>query len=479
MSFKDKSTLDKPGQFVLDRLEIISYRQDKEESKPKVLDITGITLNFEIAEDIFSNNMVGSIIIYDAQDIKAMFPLTGMEKLSFRYSTPGMDGYDCTEDTGQPMQIYKVDKVKLDPQTGKQQLYKIFFCSPEMYNNSITRVSRAFAGPVEDAVDIIFRSKIYLNSKKPIFFEPTKTNSKHLIPNIRPYAAINYLAKNAKSAKFKNAGYVFFENQKGFHFRSLESMSTSALKTRTPAWEFTTMIVPLSNPNIPSPKNVRRTMSAVNKYQFERPVDTMANIQTGMFANRLIVHDAFNKTLKTYDYNYKEDFKKSVHTEDGGSMLIPDALFGETNKALYEHPLSKIMAVSQTAKIHDDYDSEEASSLKGKIINNLATIRNMNLNLQVYGNTSICAGDVIKFKNQLISPAGQGQTPKENPYTSGNYLVLGVKHVVNIEAKISNTIIKCYKDSVSNAYPSESDPLIVGKEDLTKGDIYTADEEIQ
>ena len=129
MAYRDTSTLDKVGQFNLDKLEIISYRQDKSEAGPKLMDIRGITLNFEIAEDILSNNLVGSLIVYDAQDIKTLLPITGLEKLSFKMSTPGFDGYDCTSESGHPMQIYKVDKVKLDPKTGKQQLYKIFFCS--------------------------------------------------------------------------------------------------------------------------------------------------------------------------------------------------------------------------------------------------------------------------------------------------------------------------------------------------------------
>ena len=67
MGYRDTETLDKVGQFNLDKLEIISYRQDKEESGPKVMDIRGITLNFEIAEDIMSNNLVGSVIVFDGR----------------------------------------------------------------------------------------------------------------------------------------------------------------------------------------------------------------------------------------------------------------------------------------------------------------------------------------------------------------------------------------------------------------------------
>ena len=181
MGYKDRNTLDKVGQYSLENLEIISYRQDKEESAPKIMDISAITLNFEIKEDILTNTMVGSVIVLDSQDIRTILPLTGLEKLGFKYATPGFDGYDCSEKSGHPMQIYKVDKVKLDPKTGKQQLYKIFFCSEEMYYNTLNRVSQAFEGPIEEAVDKIFRTRTYLNSKKPLFFEPTKSNSKFVL----------------------------------------------------------------------------------------------------------------------------------------------------------------------------------------------------------------------------------------------------------------------------------------------------------
>ena len=174
MGYKDRNTLDKVGQFSLENLEIISYRQDKEESAPKIIDISAITLSFEIKEDILTNTMVGSVIVLDSQDIRTILPITGLEKISFKYSTPGMEGYDCTEASGNPMQIYKVDNTRLEKVAGKQQLYQIFFTSEEMYNNAISKVSQAFAGPTEDAVDKILRSRLYLNSKKPLFFEGSK-----------------------------------------------------------------------------------------------------------------------------------------------------------------------------------------------------------------------------------------------------------------------------------------------------------------
>ena len=152
MAQTERDAFDKPGQYNLTELAILSYRQNKEESLPNRMDIKGITFNFEIAEDILTNNVVGSVIVYDMQDIRTIMPMVGLERLSLKFNSPGMRGYDYSEDTGTPLQIYKIDKVRKDPKNERAQLYQIYFCSPEMFRNSTTKISKAYAGPVEDAV---------------------------------------------------------------------------------------------------------------------------------------------------------------------------------------------------------------------------------------------------------------------------------------------------------------------------------------
>ena len=53
----ESDILDKVGKYNLYELSIISYRQDKEESKPKFIDIKGIMLTMTITEDIFNNSL--------------------------------------------------------------------------------------------------------------------------------------------------------------------------------------------------------------------------------------------------------------------------------------------------------------------------------------------------------------------------------------------------------------------------------------
>jgi len=193
MAVAEKNILDRAGKYNLSELNIISYQQV--DNEPRFIDIKGITLTLSITEDIFSNNIMGSIIVYDTQDIRTLLPITGLERLSFKFNTPGLPGYDMSEKTGVPFQIYKVDSVRKDEQNDVGQFYKIYFCSPEMYYNQMATVSRAYSGPIENAVVDIVRQKKYLNSKKPLFVESSATNAKYVIPSLKPYSTINFLSK--------------------------------------------------------------------------------------------------------------------------------------------------------------------------------------------------------------------------------------------------------------------------------------------
>ena len=72
-------------------------------------------------------------MVYDTQDVRSLLPLTGLERLSFSFNTPGLPGYDMTEDNGVPFHIYKVDTIRKDTSNDIGQFYKIFFCSPCHY----------------------------------------------------------------------------------------------------------------------------------------------------------------------------------------------------------------------------------------------------------------------------------------------------------------------------------------------------------
>ena len=96
----------------------------------------------------------------------------------------------------------------------------------------------------------------------------------------------------------------------------------------------------------------------------------------------------------------------------------------------------------------------------------------MNMSLLVYGNTGLNAGDIINFNVPVMQP---GETPSVNPYTSGRYLIMAIKHTIAVTTNNHTMVLRCLKDSVRTPYPSEEDALLVGKDNTSEINIYEQD----
>ena len=293
----------RPGDYNLKTVKILSYRKNDSEGRLYEYNIKPIVVTIELTEDIFNGFMSGNIIIKDSQDIRSVLPITGLEKLELSFNTPGMPGVNAIQDSGHPFHIYKIEGVKVDPTNPRAQFYNLQFCSKEMFYNSFNRVSQAYSGPIEESVEKIIRDRDGLNSKKLFLFEPTKTNTKFVIPNRKPLNAINLMSERSISGSYNNAGYLFYETPSGFHFRSIESMLALGGSVARPAiFKYNYQISNAQD------QDVEKGLKSVLGYHFERPANTLFNLNEGMYANKLITHDSFNKTIEETNFDYISSF---------------------------------------------------------------------------------------------------------------------------------------------------------------------------
>ena len=408
--------LTKAGDFNLEQIELISYRNNVEEGLPLSMDIKPITIQLELIEDITESFLSGAITVYDTQDIRTTLPITGLERLKLKFNTPGMPGYAFNGDEGVPFQVYKIEEVKIDETFSRGQYYKIYFISPEAYYNDTTRVSQAFEGVVEDAVDILLRDKTFLNSEKQFHFEPTKSNTKNVIPNLKPIETIKFLGKQARSSLYANTGYLFYETATGFNFRSIESLlAMGGASARPSKWNYSYQLANIGK------MDVSKQMNSVIRYEYLSPVDMDTNINSGAYASRLITVDHFNKKIETNDFDYSESFKNHFHTEhkDGAKsddqMTLPIHKFGDTNKDLSQMPMSKLMVMSETAQKHNDYEDIPVNELVQQQNSQTTLLNQNNMIFLVHGNTLLRSGDIINFNMPLMTPVFD-KREQNNPY---------------------------------------------------------------
>ena len=475
-----KDRLTKSGDYNLEVAEILSYKiagGAPGRQQPYRVDITPIILQIELQEGIFRHTMVGRIQVYDTQDVRSVLPIVGWERLKLKFSTPGTPGINAGANDGHPFHIYKIEAVAPDAKAGGagSQVYDIFFCSRESYFNNLRKVSKAYDGPIELGVEDIFKNKNYLSSRKSLYIEPTNYHTKIVIPNTKPFEAIDMLAKKAVSKKYQNSGYLFYETKDGYHFRSIESLLAVGGAVARPAkFSYVYQMSNVRHHQVPGAKDIVQDMHGVLSWNLVKPVDVLNNLNEGGYASKLIEHDMFYKTINTTEYDYAKDFGNHFHTEhsDGAKTAVktplPYVKFEDTDKTLSEAFDQKVMLKSHTSNIHQTtatsgpqigetvvIPSISSKHTTQKAISQRVLLSNGILELNVPGNSLLQAGDIITFDMPLMQSIGHNKAIKSNPYWAGRYLIYDLKHVINRADDEYSITIRCVKDNVEHPYIAE------------------------
>ena len=469
------------GDFRVKVVNILSYRKAEGSEKAFRVNLIPQTMSINLVEDVTMPVITGSIDVADGQDFRTLLPLTGNEKLELHIFTPGQREIQYIEGQTDTLAVYKIDKIRLSGGTGRQQVYRVHFISREAIRNSITRISKAFSGPVENAVHEIISDEKYLDTVKPIYLEPTATNSKYVIPNLKPFQTIKFLGQNAVSNKYSNAGYLFFERTDGFHFRSFESLMALNGATARPVKE-AYAIQPASVRNEKGDANVIQDLQSPDSYSFENVANTLEELNKGLYANRLVTHDIYNKKITTFDYDYHEQFGQFFHTEhDQGNRtdskyLRPLAKLDDTDKVLSDYPMAKLMNVVDTKKVHNDYEFTPPEDILPNKVSQRAQMANFHLVMTVPGQTRMNCGEMISFALPNQRPVQHDQPQTLNPYYSGRYLILSLKHKFDVVAQKHTMNIRCVKDSTPKELPKGLDTVYTKTGKVQAQDLYKVDE---
>ena len=474
--------IDYAGDFRLKACTIISYRKSPKSEKATRQNILPQVMNITLVEDVTMPVITGTVDVSDGVDFRTMLPITGMEKLELHVFTPGQNEIKYLEGVTDTFNVYKIDKIRgATSMSGRESIYRIHFISRESYRNSTTRVSKAFEGPVENAVFELLQDAKYLDSRKELYAEPTATNSKYVIPNLKPFKTIKFLSEQAVSDKYKNAGYVFYETTKGFNFRSFESMMAMSGTTARPSIEKYAM-QPANLRDKDGNKDILADLQSPDSYSFENVVNTLEELNKGLFANQLITHDIYNKKIQTFNYDYHESFGDHFHTEhnDGAKadtkFMKPIAYYEDTGKHLSDFATAKLMNVVDTKAVHNDYEFTKPEDILPNRTSQRAQMANNHLLLSVPGQTRMNVGNIITFNLPIQRKVNDNEKQEPNPYYSGRYLMLSLKHNFDIPNQKHTMNIRAVKDSTMEDLPQGLDEVTVLTEKKNAVNRYEEDE---
>ena len=446
---------EKAGDYNLPHIDLINHRGE-------AIDLKFIFIELNLYESIYNSAVTGTLILTDARNQIGRLEVQGLERIAFKLSSPGTknveDMLDASVETGEPFHIYKItDRKQAGP--GVMQ-YKLHFASREFMRNLRTKVSQAYNGRLDRAVQKIMGAEDYLDSRKKLKYEKTGNSDKVVIPNLRPFDAIQMIANKSVPANSKGVGYYFYQTIKCFHFRSWESMVTNeGKKKRLIAQTFYYM--PLKFPNgDPTEDKIVSDMRSVQQYRFINNFhDVAANTALGTYGHKVISHNLYDKSYIESDYNYHKQFQETKHTDFDNSVrdnnkhpIAGGPVDYDNEKNISDYAESRVSLQSTTQFLHNNergagygLDVELDSSLKGQQISQQnQVLHGTALKLVVKGQSYLEPGDLIEFKIRPID-ADNTDLEEDNRY-SGQYVITKIRHQINSE--IYTMVLECAKDSI-------------------------------
>ena len=421
-------------------------------------DIRDKILKVYVHEDMEAFGITGWLDILDTANLVRNGPIIGQELLYLKFATAGSldieqeDRY-IVDFTKQPLWIYTIEDLsEMKSSTGTKLpqalTYRLYFCSPEILRSERTKISQSIEGSYSDIVKKVLTD--HLKTTKDIELVDT-TDLKHFVlPNMHPFDVINWATQDAEMEhqagprnvdpnpfKGRAADFYFYETTRGYKF--------------LPAMSNPTTTIALTLGNAPAVMRYVNQMTTSLEYEYTSMVDTRNTISRGMWGSKNIVHDHFNKSIKTYQSNYlrsieKEQYSYISKTPAYLSINQPESNKEGNEKNLGDFPDGLLMLGSFSGRKNSNVNKNtskinypwSATPPDLEMRRNMQTLHGCNYNLlraRFPGISSLQAGMVVQLRLPDIG-TGSGQFDDDPIFVNrlnNWWLIKQLTHVINNE----------------------------------------------
>ena len=408
----------------------------------------GLVIN--IYENIYSPSMSGEILFLDTNSFVKNLPIIGQEYIVLKLHTKG----DKSR-SGLIEQVFYIDKITGRTMQNNMEMFVLHFCSPEQIRNERVRVSQSYTGSIDSTVNTILQSPKYINTKKNLFIEETAGVRKVISPNMNPFRFINRLAEESISKKYNSPYFLFFENNEGIHFETLNNLYRRPILA-----EYTTS----DTEGASHPRDVIDEYSRPIKYKMLNTNDMISNIQGGLLASKMTSYDIFNKNYEITTHGYFDDFLKHDRLSN---IPIYNTNYIDDQHTIQDFPDAKVNVHPKSTVNGKDatyYSGQQATydanQIERSLMDRQAKIMEMTkgvrVRVSVQGQTNLSVGNPVNFN--LLTAGNPHDDSDFDPYYTGTYLITELQHTFSeIQGKNHTITMTLFKDGFSKELPRGND----------------------
>lgn len=365
-----------------------------------VADMTKQILHVSIFESMFHPTITADFDVIDFSDYLSELRLLGDETVTLQFTVPtrGTASYKFA--------LHRIEGVK-SPST-RSKTYKLRCVSEEALHAKTNYVQKSYNTQISSMIKDV--QNIFLKSGKAFLSEASAGLQKVIVPNLPPFKAIDFLRRRAVSLANKSSTFLFFENQAGFNFKTIEGMYAQG-----PVRTFTqTDAVGHDSTNL--------HYDNILAYTVPRVASSTERIKYGM--KRRIM--TFN--FRTHKIEIKDVDTSDTSMKTGGTLSYNVGDFIQKFTSGVKNPPFSFIPVDNAQRPMTGIAEASADQMSY-----LSTLVQSSMTIKTYGDPVLKVGDVV----QLAIPKKANLTyiDELDPLLSGNFLITRLHHEIGNPAE--------------------------------------------
>lgn len=413
------------GQFKLNTFELTT-------STGRIIHLGPYCSRADIYENVLESTTIAEFIIVDRIGLFGHFNFLD-QKISINYTT--------YEDNAEASVKYEFYPVEQNPSTvlpdDKGVVFTLVCVSKEAIKSTQIKNAPYVKSKIECETAIREHLSI-LDSSKPLFFEKTQGLQAFNFTGLNPFVAIDKIRLKAMSSTYKGHCFTFFENSKGYHFKSFEALIKEG-KDKIGDKYFVQM--PVGEADITASK--WRNILACKVVQTGGQAAARA-----IGAGKVLIKRKNIITGEVEDIEVDSTKLDFVNLNEGSINLS-----AKTQNDLSENETTcKLTYYDPTV---EESDSGNAEAVR---LYYMAHLLNTIAHITIYGDSTITVGDVITADIPIHDglTTGENNAYRESSKTlAGNYLVTSCRHILNFNENAQYLqALEIVKDGIYGELPT-------------------------
>ena len=411
----------------------------------ELVDLTSNVLSVSYFENILEPAITMHIQLASSSSLYNLIPIRGGEKVNFEIEI-GNDDFTLLEESA--MYVYMVSGLDA---TRMRETFTLHLASREYFTNETQRCYKKYEKETisTHVKDILNDKEKGLGTDKEIFVEDTFTKYAFTANGRKPFGVLQWLGPKSislapgekgnsgkdYSAKAKGiAGFLFFENKDGFHYKSIDSL-VSKTEIGMHSSNSKDILEFFYAGQMPE---MEQTEADIISWNMDKNMDLRKALRIGMYSNFTYFYDTKTNKLTGYRYSLKDELDNTTAPRLGADGELVGSIFADSpSRVLFK--ISDHGTMEKSAGTEDS-GSDDADMAKSFARYNL--LFTQALNILVPLNVKLKVGDVIYCEFKAIEG---GEANFADPEMSGNYLIRELRH--SFVPNQNTTSLKLMRDS--------------------------------